>query len=403
MTQIPCPLFEPLELPCGLVLTNRIVKSAMSDSLGDGRGNPTVEQMRLYERWALGGVAASIIGEVQFSARHAEKPGNLVLHDGSDSELFKALADRGSSKGTQLWLQISHAGAMAYPPISTPSGPSAIDIPGLSCTALSTNEVRALPGAFAKTALLAQKHGFGGVQIHAAHGFLLSQFLSPLFNQRSDAYGGAIEQRMRILLDVVTAVRDAVEPGFVVALKLNSSDQLAGGLEQDEALAVISALDSMGVDLIDISGGTYFPGATSASDSAGKGPYFVDFAARARQCTSTPLMLTGGFKTRHQAVEALQTGHVDALGVARALVLNPELAQSWQSDKAESQDPDFPVFDSPPEGGITAWYTMQLTGIAQDREDTAIPDLLASLAEYNARDAERTTSWNAHFGRPGAG
>jgi len=191
-------LFEPVTLPCGVVLPNRIVKSAMSDSLGDGCGNPTDNQIRLYERWANGGVAASIVGEVQGTPNYAEKPGNLVLRSESNQASFAALAKKGALGGSQLWLQLGHAGAMAYSPISTPKGPSAIDMPGLRCAALSIDEIKALPQEFANTAHLAQATGFGGVQIHAAHGFLLSQFLSPLFNKRADGYGGSASSRMRL-------------------------------------------------------------------------------------------------------------------------------------------------------------------------------------------------------------
>ena len=125
-------LFRSLELPCGIVLQNRIIKSAMSDSLGDGRGNPTDAQIRLYDKWAHGGVAASIIGEVQSTGNYAEKPGNLVFHPESDKLKLEELARSGSAKGAHLWLQLGHAGAMAHPPISIPKGPSAIDIPGPS-------------------------------------------------------------------------------------------------------------------------------------------------------------------------------------------------------------------------------------------------------------------------------
>lgn len=189
-------LFEPFELPCGVSLKNRIAKSAMSDSLGDGTGHPTPEQIRLYQRWANGGTAVSIIGEVQSSADYAEKPGNLVLNGVADLDRFRELAQRGGENGTLLWLQLGHAGALAYAPTSAPKGPSALDLPDLICAELAVAEIRLLPLEFAKTARLAQQAGFGGVQIHAAHGFLLSQFLSPLFNRRRDEYGGAIAHRM---------------------------------------------------------------------------------------------------------------------------------------------------------------------------------------------------------------
>jgi 2,4-dienoyl-CoA reductase-like NADH-dependent reductase (Old Yellow Enzyme family) len=388
-------LFSSLELPCGVILKNRIAKSAMSDSLGDGTGIPTAEQNRLYQRWAEGGVAVSIIGEVQPSPNFAEKPGNLVLDVNSDISKFASLAEHGSRNGALLWLQLGHAGALAYRPISNPKGPSELDLPDLQCEGMSLDEIQQLPLDFAKTAKLAQQTGFGGVQIHAAHGFLLSQFLSPLFNKRSDEYGGTIANRMKLLLQSIEAVRKEVGPDFPIAVKLNSSDQLVGGLDEDDALEVVAALDASSVDLIDISGGTYFPGAKAASDGAGRGPYFIEFAKRARTKTAKPLMLTGGFKTRAQAEDAVRSGVVDVVGLARALVLEPSLPNLWMGN--QMPEPSFPRFSDAPEGGITAWYTMRLTDIAADKETDEVGDLTRAIREYEVRDAKRTEIWSRHF------
>lgn len=388
------PLCQPLELPCGVVLKNRIAKSAMSDSLGDGRGNPTPAQIRLYERWAEGGLAVSIIGEVQGNPSAAEKPGNLVLRPDSDFSAFKTLALKGSSNGAQLWLQLGHAGAMAHPPISTPKGPSALDIPGLTCAALTQPEIDALPSGFARTSGLAKTLGFGGVQIHAAHGFLLSQFLSPLFNKRTDEFGGSIAARARLLLDVIDEVRAAVGPNFPVAVKINATDQLEGGFREDEALAVIEMLDATSIDLIDISGGTYFPGAKSASDRSGTGPYFLDFSERARALTTKPLMVTGGFKTLQHATDAIARG-VDVVGLARALILDTNLPRKWETGAAT--DPEFPRFQNPPEGGVTAWFTMRLTELGEDRAISDATNLDAAIQVYNDRDRDRTILWNSRF------
>lgn len=399
--QQPGILFEPQKLPCGVTLKNRIVKSAMSDSLGDGTGHPTAGQIRLYKRWAGGGVAVSIIGEVQASAGYAEKPGNLVLNETSDLDRFRDLAQQGSENGTMLWLQLGHAGALAYAPTSSPKGPSALDLPGLCCAELTIDEIHQLPPEFARTARLAQQAGFGGVQVHAAHGFLLSQFLSPLFNKRSDEYGGAIANRMRLLLEVIEATRAAVGPGFPIAIKLNSSDRLEGGFDEEEALEVVAALERSTVDLIDISGGTYFPGAKSASDGAGRGPYFIEFAKRARAVTTKPLMLTGGFKTRTQAEDAVACGAVDVVGLARALVVEPCLPDLWKAD--QMPEPVFPRFADAPEGGITAWYTMRLTEIGADRETPVFGDLGQAIGDYEARDKTRTEIWLRHFAIDPAG
>ncbi|WP_037254725.1 oxidoreductase [Roseobacter sp. SK209-2-6] len=383
-------LFTPLTLPNGRVLKNRIIKSAMSDSLGDGQGNPTLAQMRLYERWAEGGLAASIIGEVQGDPRYPEKPGNLILDDNADKSAFRQLARQGSTNGAQLWLQLGHAGALAHLPISKPKGPSEIEFPDFRSEAMSLAEIQAVPDCFAKTALRAAELGFGGVQIHAAHGFLLSQFLSPLFNHRTDAYGGSIEARMRLLIETVETVRALVPSDFVMAVKLNATDQLDGGLAEEDSLKVVAELEGRGVDLLDISGGTYFPGASSSSERASIGPYFVDFARAARHITSIPLMATGGFKRQEEAEAAVHSGTVDAVGLARGFVLDPSLPATWQTDKSA---PLFPRFATLPPGGMTAWFTMRMTDLGEEREGQVDREIGEALAEYEIRDAQRVGIW----------
>lgn len=389
-------LFTPLPLPCGATLKNRLVKSAMSDSLGDGRGNPTAAQARLYERWAEGGVALSLIGEVQIDPRFPEKPGNLVLGPDVNASALGRLAARARIDGAHIWPQLGHAGALAHAPISQPRGPSPLALDGLNCDGLSGTEIEALPRQYAAAAEVARAVGFTGVQIHAGHGFLLSQFLSPLFNHRTDRWGGDIAARCRIVVEIIAAVRRAVGPDFPIGIKMNTSDQLVGGLTQDEGLEVVRQLDTTSVDLIEFSGGTYFPGAPSASDGLGRGPYFLDFADRARGLTSKPFVTTGGFKTRAQVREALASGATDAVGLARTLVLDPQLPQRWADEAAD--DPQFPRFDDPPPGGITAWFTQRLTAIGEDREDRFDPDLLEALAAYEARDAARCPLWLDRFG-----
>lgn len=159
-----------------------------------------------------------------------------------------------------------------YLRISPPKRPSAFDIPGLACTELTEDEICTLPSEFARTARMAKDAGFGGAQIHAAHGFLLSQFLSPLFDKRGNAYGGNNKGIMRLLLEVADGVRSAVGPKFPVAVKLNATDLPEDGFGEDNIHSVNAALDGTGIDLIDISGGTYFPGAKSACDRMGGGP-----------------------------------------------------------------------------------------------------------------------------------
>lgn len=390
-------LRSPLELPCGTLLKNRLVKPAMSDSLGDGRGDPTPAQMRLYERWAEGGVGLSIIGEVQIDPRYPEKPGNLVLSPDSDRHALQSLTRRAGIEGARIWAQLGHAGALAHPPISAPKGPSALKVGDFECAGMTIDEIRELPEQFANAAMLAKTTGFSGVQIHAAHGFLLSQFLSPLFNRRTDTYGGSIEARCRILREVTTRVREVVGPAFPIGIKINATDQLEGGLTRDEAIEVVRLLDATSLDLIEISGGTYFPGARAASDAASSGPYFLEFSRRARRVTDKLIVTTGGFKIRRQVVDALTDKSTDGVGLARAMVLNPQLARTWLAE--QGGDPVFPRFAASPPGGITAWYTMRLTALGEDRESTFRLELPAALQAYEARDAERCETWRARFAR----
>jgi len=389
-------LNQPLTLPCGLVLKNRIIKPAMSDSLGDGKGNPTAAQIRLYERWAQGGTALSIIGEVQIDARFAEKPGNLVLDETADIVSLTQLAQKAAINGAHIWVQLGHAGALAHPPISHAAGPSAINLAELQCAQMSATEIGKLAQKYADAALIAKQCGFSGVQIHAAHGFLLSQFLSPLFNQRTDQYGGSINDRSKVIVDIITAMRLAVGSSFAIGIKINATDMLEGGFSERDALTLIEILDSSSLDLIDISGGTYFPGAKSSSDGHSAGPYFSDFAKKAKSKTNIPIMLTGGFKTSTQAINALTASAADVIGVARGMVVEPAIANHWlQRTSLEESFTEilFPRFESPAPGAITAWYSMRLSAIASDNDTDFLLTLSDALIAYEERDNQRGITW----------
>jgi 2,4-dienoyl-CoA reductase-like NADH-dependent reductase (Old Yellow Enzyme family) len=266
---------------------------------------------------------------------------------------------------------------------------------GLHCQEFPQAAVEELPRRYAQAARHAQSVGFTGVEVHAGHGFLLSQFLSPLFNHRTDRYGGPIEARCQILLDIIRRMRAEVGSELAVGVRINSSDQLEGGLTQDDALVVVSLLGEEAIDLLDISGGTYFPGAAASSDSRSSGPYFLDFARRARTVTNVPLMVTGGFKTQHEATQAVSLGAADLVGLARAVALDPDTPAKWLQPHAG--DPRFPGFPSPPPGGITAWYTMRLTALANDETATFDPTLSQAIDAYESRDTARTATWKRAF------
>lgn len=393
-------LDQTLTLPCGALLKNRLIKSAMSDSLGDGQGSPSQAQIRLYEKWAQGGFALSIIGEVQIHHLCPEKPGNLVLDHHADKKLLRELSKKASIEGAHIWPQLGHAGALSHKPISQPKGPSALNIDDLNCDGMTIEEVEALPGQYANAALLAKEVGFTGVQVHAGHGFLLSQFLSPLFNQRKDEYGGSIENRSQLIINIINRIRQAVGQSFPIGIKINASDLLEGGVTQEHALETIHLLDNTSLDLIEISGGTYFPGAKSSSDNTTKGVYYTEFSQKAKRKTNIPIMVTGGIKTLAEAQHVLSDDKADLVGVARAVVLNPKLAQTWL--KGINQNPifphfKFPRFESPPPEGITAWYTMRINAIALDQEHKTPLVLETAIEQYLKRDELRCIQWQQRY------
>ena len=263
------PLAAPLALPCGAVLPNRLAKAAMTEGLADAGLRATDRLARLYRRWSEGGAGLLVTGNVQIDRFVLERPGNVVLDSrwlpSVDATARARLADwarAGTVAGNHLWMQISHAGRQSPRYVCRePLAPSAVPLQlmGNYATprALRDDEIVALIGRFADAAAIARDCGFSGVQIHAAHGYLISSFLSPLTNRRTDAWGGALEHRARLLLQTVRAVRAAVGPGFPVGVKLNSDDFRQGGFSHDECLRVVEWLGDAGIDLLEISGGTY--------------------------------------------------------------------------------------------------------------------------------------------------
>jgi 2,4-dienoyl-CoA reductase-like NADH-dependent reductase (Old Yellow Enzyme family) len=282
-------------------------------------------------------------GNIQVDADHLERPGNVVIDREPDEEMRTALAAwarAATRNGNQFWAQISHAGRQTQKMVNPhPKAPSAVKLglPGGQFgqpVALTIPEIEEIVRRFGVCAAAVKAAGFTGVQVHAAHGYLLSEFLSPRSNQRTDRYGGELANRARALLEAVASVRAAVGPDFPVAVKLNSADFQKGGFAFADSLQVASWLEEASVDLIEISGGTYeqpkllgVEGIEAvdeqkvAESTMMREAYFVDFALAMQEKVSIPLMVTGGFRRRAAMEQAIAGGGADLVGLGRPMCI----------------------------------------------------------------------------------
>lgn len=330
-----------LTLPCGAALPNRIGKGAMTEGMATPDGLPTKELEQLYGIWSDGGAGMLLSGNIQIDRDHLERPGNVVIDKPASDEMMEALkswAAIATRNGNHFWAQISHAGRQTQANVNpNPKAPSAVKLglPGGQFgepVELTIAEIETLIDRFSLAAKTVHEAGFTGVQIHAAHGYLLSSFLSPRANQRTDEYGGSLENRARFLLAVIAKTRAAVGPDFPISVKLNSADFQKGGFAFEDSLQVVQWLEAASVDLIEISGGTYEQPALMGSEgmeereeqsvapsTQAREAYFVDFAKAMQASVSVPLMVTGGFRSRAAMEQALADGAADLIGLGRPM------------------------------------------------------------------------------------
>ncbi|OYD32813.1 NADH:flavin oxidoreductase/NADH oxidase family protein [Acinetobacter baumannii] len=316
-------VFEKLVFPNGSYVPNRIAKAAMEENMADLNHAPSEELMRLYQAWANGGVGLIITGNVMVDRRAMTGPGGVVLEDEKHLDTFKKWAQIGRSKGAQMWLQINHPGRQMQANLGQQTwAPSAISLDlGKMSNRFNTpiemteSMIAEVIQRFANTARLGEKAGFTGVEIHAAHGYLLSQFLSPLSNKRQDQWGGSLENRARILIEIVEAVRKVVSPQFTV--------------EQQ----VVKMLNEHAVDLVELSGGSYeapaMQGQARDGRTLAREAYFLEFAQEIRKVAKMPVMVTGGIRRKQVAEKVIESG-VDMVGIATALAIEPNLPNAWK-------------------------------------------------------------------------
>jgi 2,4-dienoyl-CoA reductase-like NADH-dependent reductase (Old Yellow Enzyme family) len=331
-------LSAALALPCGAALPGRLGKSAMSEQLGDRLNAPTPELNRLYERWGAAGTGLLITGNVMVDRSHLGEPKNVVADDARHLDKFVAWAIAAQSHGTPTWVQLNHPGrqalriAGAHPVAPSPIRPK---VPGAPTPKeLTDGEIHAIVERFAVAAKVMQDAGFHGVQIHGAHGYLVSQFLSPRANERTDGWGGDATGRMRFVLEVMRAIRDRVGADYPVGIKLNSADFQRGGFSEEESMDVVAALTAEGLDLLEVSGGTYESpamttgGKTKAESTKQREAYFLDYAEQVRAVTTVPLMVTGGFRSAAGMREAISSGATDLVGLGRPYALDVAVART---------------------------------------------------------------------------
>lgn len=337
-------IFSPLSLPNHNVIPNRLAKASMEEDMADNNHAPSDALIRLYKTWAQGRIGLMLTGNVMVDGCAMTGPGGVVLEDERYLSRFQDWAKAARSGGAKVWMQINHPGRQMPARLGQKTkAPSAValDLGNLSKQfgvplEMTENDIFEVIDRFASTALLAQRSGFDGVQIHAAHGYLLSQFLSPLTNRRNDRWGGDIENRARLLVEIVKVVRTTVSPSFAVSVKLNSADFQRGGFSPEDAYRVIGLLNELQVDLVELSGGSYeapaMQGEARDGRTLAREAYFLEFAKEIAEAARMPLMITGGIRRREVAEQVIASG-VAMAGMATALSLNPYLPNDWLLDK----------------------------------------------------------------------
>ncbi|WP_348748273.1 NADH:flavin oxidoreductase/NADH oxidase family protein [Pseudomonas rhodesiae] len=339
--------FEPLHLPNGQIIANRIAKAAMEENMADLNQAPSRALKQLYKAWADGEPGLLLTGNVMIDRRAMTGPGGVALENEEHLDSFREWADVARAKGVHFWVQLSHPGRQTMANLGQQAlAPSAIamDLGSFSKMfatprAMTEEDIQDVIQRFATSARLAEKAGFSGVQIHGAHGYLISQFLSPLSNHRTDRWGGSLENRARLLLEVIHAVRASVSPSFCVAVKLNSADFQRGGFDAADARGVVEMLNPLPIDLLELSGGSYEAPAMQGDARDGRTlareAYFLEFAKELASIASMPLMVTGGIRRLPIVQQVLDSG-IAMAGIATALTLEPQLLKHWR----EGRDPN---------------------------------------------------------------
>ena len=427
---------DKLDLPCGVEIKNRICKGAMTEGLADAQNRATSHHVNLYDRWSSGGAGILLTGNVQVDHRFLERPGNVVIEGQQTNEQLSRLisyAEAGTKNDTHLWMQISHAGRQTPASVAeTPVAPSEVQLqmPGAQFgkpRALSHEEILDIIQKFAHCANIAQDTGFTGVQIHGAHGYLISEFLSPDINLREDEWGGTLEKRAKFLIETVRSVRKAVGVNFPVSLKLNSADFQKGGFSHEDAIQVATWLNEEGLDLLEISGGTYEQPHLVGIDmglnperaekrresTIAREAYFLDYARDIRTVFNGPLMVTGGFRSTKGMNNALNENACDVIGIARPFCIDPDIANKLLNNnvsetptlqKTMQLGPGWLGLNSPFSviKGINGWgqqafWCLNLIRMGEDSDPDLNLGIFKAFRDYQKNEKNAAKQYKAHL------
>ncbi len=333
-------LNQSFTLPAsGVTVKNRIAKSALSEGIAEVNGRPSEALFNLYDQWGKGEAGILISGNVMVDKAHLVNANVMIAEDDEFLADFTTLADKAQAHGSHLWMQINHPGRQA--PIyldKAPVSASDVGMPSklyVKPKPLTEDEIYDLIDRYGTAALIAKKSGMKGAQIHGAHGYLVSQFLSPLTNIRKDKWGGSLENRARFVLEIYRDMRKKVGTDFPLGIKINSADFQRGAFTEEESMEVIQMLDAEGMDLIEVSGGTYeraaMVGTQQKESTKKREAYFMDFIVKVREKIKSPLMLTGGFRTATTMAAAIENKELDFVGLGRPFCVFPNVAKDLLS------------------------------------------------------------------------
>jgi 2,4-dienoyl-CoA reductase-like NADH-dependent reductase (Old Yellow Enzyme family) len=330
-------LFEATKLN-GMTLKNRFVRSATAEGMATEEGEATSRLIDLIAELAEGGVGLIITGHAYVAQRGQATPAQLGIYDDKLIPGLRVMVEAVHKSDGKIIAQLAHSGMLAIPKLinGAPLAPSVIE--GLSedpPQEMTLGDIQETIEAFGQAALRAHEAGFDGIQIHAAHSYLLSQFLSPAFNHRTDAYGGTIENRSRMLVEVVQNIRKRVGQDYPLLIKLNCRDFLEGGLELEDSLQAASMLKEAGVNAIEVSGGTFISGdlmpvrtgIMTEKDEA----YFQAEARVFKQRVDIPMIVVGGIRSFSIAEKIVDSDNADYISMCRPFIREPDLINRWQS------------------------------------------------------------------------